>query len=41
MCKMNFPTLRQKCILECISMTTAFVLENENLTDEFKLERGL
>ena len=40
MCKMSFPTLWRKWILECISTTTVYVLVNGSPTDELKLERG-
>lgn len=41
MCKMNFPTMRRKWILECVFTAITFVLINGSPTDEFKLERGI
>jgi len=41
MCKMNFPTLRRKWILECVSSATTSTLVNRCPIDEFPLERGL
>jgi len=41
MCKMGFPVLWRKWIKECVSTTTASVLVNGSLTDEFPLQRGL
>lgn len=41
MYKMNFPTLWQKWILECIIMAIASILVNGSPTNEFKMERGI
>jgi hypothetical protein len=41
MVKMNFPTLWQKWILECVTTATTSVMVNGCLTNEFKFERGL
>jgi len=38
---MNFPTLWQKWIMECVGTATASVLVNGSPTEEFSLERGL
>jgi len=38
---MNFPVLWHKWMLECIASTTALVLVNGSLIDEFPLERRL
>ena len=41
MARMNFPTLWRKWISECVGSTTASVLVNSSLTEEFPIERGL
>lgn len=41
MSKMNFPFAWRKWMMECVTSTSASVLVNESLTDEFILERGL
>ena len=41
MSKMNFPTLWQKWILECVGKATTSVLVNGSPTEEFLMERGL
>ena len=41
MVNMNFPTLWQKWITECVGTTTASVLVNGSPTEEFHIEMGL
>lgn len=41
MVKMNFPTILQKRIKECVGTTTTSVLVNGCPTEEFYIERGL
>ena len=41
MIKMRFPIFWRKWVLECVTTTSASVLVNGSLTDEFKFERCL
>lgn len=41
MFKMNFPTLWQKWIMECVSTASTSILLNGCLTNEFKFQRRL
>jgi len=39
--KMNFPTLWQKWMMECVTTVTTSILVNVSPIEEFELERGL